>query len=805
MDLLRAAIKALYYDYPIENAYGMIVGKDSSKNFLEHFNRLACGEDDGFSTREMTAYKDYLEDAIKEKLGQRENKIQQFVGLPLLFSEEVLTKNNFEQPCVKFRNLFRWREVVKCLGEDLFTTAYLAQHDTAARTDYFWPNVIGHNEEKVNAALDTGLSDIHAHFGGSIDSFQFNWICLMNDIEGLKDKFEKLQYSYNDVVVFDKEYAFKDMSKWCRVAAAIRVRLYKLLIKGQKLNAIREKEEIWEIGNCSGDDEATGLKEDIDSLRMDGKRTREGMVLDYAITEALVSEPFVASPYCIYAGERQIEYAFFKDYQRKKPTVLKGTWVELFYLYELIKIHLRREFVIANEISGLDNFIGFTTRTALFTEQIQPVCNQSSIQTSIRADKDDYIESRITYGSWSLPKGKYWKGLFADEQFLEEEEMKKRLTLVVQLTRGWKQKGEHKEGRHHQKRDKIHEEYQQITRYISDNESEYDIVGIDVGGMELYYRPEVYAHVLRAGKKQQLNVTYHVGEEFYDLADGLRAIWEIIQYAGISEGDRLGHCLALGVLPREYYKRKHCTLTMPKQVMLDNIVWLLGMAQRHHILMKPGLKSALEEKAGALFEELGYKRYAATLCIDDYFDSMLLRSDEANEEDGMDVWSLTAELDTEDARQARVNGQALKLLEAYMLDERVIENGEKPTTERFDNEYVKLMMKVQKVMIEEVKKTGVCIETCPSSNLQIGKLGRYDSHPGIKYYLNPLSKNKVLKMAVCTDDKGTFSTSLTNEFSLLALAATKEKGWNKGIERDFAQLISQGNKYRFKKIESYED
>mgnify|MGYP002528456835 CR=1 FL=1 len=89
------------------------------------------------------------------------------------------------------------------------------------------------------------------------------------------------------------------------------------------------------------------------------------------------------------------------------------------------------------------------------------------------------------------------------------------------------------------------------------------------------------------------------------------------------------------------------------------------------------------------------------------------------------------------------------------------------------------MMKIQRVMIGIVKETGACIETCPSSNLQIGKLERYDSHPSIKYYLNPLSKNKVLNFAVCTDDKGTFSTSLTNEFSLIALAATKGKGWNK--------------------------
>lgn len=802
MDLLRAAIKALYYDYPIENAYGMIIGKDSTGNFLNHFNRLACGEDDGFTMREMSVYKDYL----KEQLGPHQSFIQQFVGLPYLFAKDVLKKDKDERPCVNFDYLFRWREVVKCLGEDLFTTAYLAKEDAKIRKDFFWPNVIGHDDEKVNMALDTGLSDIHSHFGGSIDAFQFSWICLMNDIEGLKDKFEQLQYSLNNVVAFDKEYSFKDMSKWCRLAAAIRVRLYKLLIKGQNMNANTERDEILEIGNCSGDEEATGLKEDIDSLRMDGKRTRESVVLDYAIDEDLIMGEDEASPYCVYAGERQIEYAFFWNYwKRSKPSALKGPWIEMFYLYELIKTHLRRELVFANEMSGLDNFIGFRTRSSIFTEQIQSICNLSSIQTSIRPDKEDYIESRVNCGCWSLPKGKYWKGLFTYKKFLKKNELKKRLTFVIQLNRGWKQGGEHKEGRHHQKRHIIHDEYRKLTLYISDNESEYDIVGIDVGGMELYYRPEVYAHVLRASKKQKLNVTYHVGEEYYDLADGLRAIWEVIVYASIGKDDRLGHCLALGVLPREYYKRKHCTLTMPKQVMLDNIVWLCRMAQLNDITIKSALRKRLDELANKLYKDLGYERYAAKLNVEHYFESMLLRSDEANEEDGLDIWSLTAELNTEDANKARANAQAQTLYKAYMLDKIIINEGERPITEKFDNEYVKLVMKIQKIMIEQVKGTDVCIESCPSSNLQIGKLGRYDTHPGNKYYLNPFSKNRVLKLAICTDDKGTFSTSLANEFSLLALAATKGKGWSKSIERDFAELISQGNNNRFKKIESYED
>ena len=141
MDLLRAAIKALYYDYPIENAYGIIIGREPKSKFLKHFNRLACGEDDGFTQREMAAYKDYLTETLTERWGRRDNIIQQFTGLPFLFAEEVLSGKD-DYPCVVFRNLFRWREVVKCLGEDLFTTAYLAQTDEEERKDFFWPNVI---------------------------------------------------------------------------------------------------------------------------------------------------------------------------------------------------------------------------------------------------------------------------------------------------------------------------------------------------------------------------------------------------------------------------------------------------------------------------------------------------------------------------------------------------------------------------------------------------------------------------------------------------------------------------------------
>jgi hypothetical protein len=807
MDLTRAAVKAIYYDYPIENAYGMIVGADSKGGFLEFFSRMVGDNAQGFGPRDIDAFKASLLRELKGQGFRRENDIQLFVGLPLLFAEKVLTKDEADYPRVKFTNLFRWREVVKYIGEDLFTTAFLARADKKDREDFFWTKVIRHDDGKINAALESGLSDIHSHFGGAIDSFEFNWINLMNDVGELYDKFESMsmRYSLNPVVAFNKEYSFKNLANWCRVAAGIRVCLYKVLMKGHTYRKEDVLRDLQTVEADSGSEELTQLKSAIDTLRSEAKKTCDRVILDYAINEGLIAGNYALSPYCLYAGERQLEYAFYRAYLRPQSPI-KGFWVELFYLYELIKTHLRREFVCANEMSGLDNYIGFSARAALFTEKTQNVCNVSAMQTSLRQGKDDHLETRVTSNALGLTKGDYWKGLYSDEPFLDKDEMRERLTFVIQLTKGGLAKAEHKEGRYYKKRKEIHNEYNKVACFKDSKQSAYDIVGLDVGGMELFYRPEVFAHMLRSGKEQGFWITYHVGEEFYDIVDGIRAVWEIIRFTDSHPIDRLGHCLALGMKAESFYQKRSYTLSMPKQVLLDNIVWLCCFAKQNGIKIKDSLYERLSELAKEVYEQLGYARYIGELCMDDYYESMLLRSDEANGDDGLDCWSRTAELDTAMARSARANANAVVLNKAYKLDSDLIEEGENTIQEKFDTAFMTLVAKAQEKMIELVNKTGICIEGCPSSNLQICKLERYDCHPAIRYYLTPEAvsfwhffKKPKMNYAICTDDKGTFSTSLYNEFSLLALAATKKKGWNKKTEKLFAELILQGNKYRFKK------
>lgn len=77
-----------------------------------------------------------------------------------------------------------------------------------------------------------------------------------------------------------------------------------------------------------------------------------------------------------------------------------------------------------------------------------------------------------------------------------------------------------------------------------------------------------------------MNITYHVGEDFFDIADGLRAVEEAMIYFNLKNGDRLGHCLVLGTDVRKYYTMRYNTICCTKQVLLDNMAWLHHKCKR---------------------------------------------------------------------------------------------------------------------------------------------------------------------------------------------------------------------------------
>ncbi len=108
-------------------------------------------------------------------------------------------------------------------------------------------------------------------------------------------------------------------------------------------------------------------------------------------------------------------------------------------------------------------------------------------------------------------------------------------------------------------------------------------------------------------------------------------------------------------------------------------------------------------------------------------------------------------------------------------------------------------------MIKDLARRQICIECCPSSNVRIGRLDKFENHPIFRFSpINPVQTRHPLAVTVNTDDLGVFSTSLPNEYSLLALALLKKTDLegntlysSQEVYDWIGRLIDNGYKYTF--------
>ncbi|EHA1079311.1 hypothetical protein I8Y06_000087 [Photobacterium damselae] len=131
--------------------------------------------------------------------------------------------------------------------------------------------------------------------------------------------------------------------------------------------------------------------------------------------------------------------------------------------------------------------------------------------------------------------------------------------------------------------------------------------GLDVAGDENALKIEWFAPVLRwlrSGFKSLPNgeraskgfhLSIHAGEDYAHPASGMRHIDETVRFCEMREGDRLGHALALGIVPKEWTMQQG-EMMLPLDEHLDNLVWLW-----HHASVLSGVLP-LAQQVLPLFE-----------------------------------------------------------------------------------------------------------------------------------------------------------------------------------------------------------
>ncbi|KWC19620.1 antiviral RADAR system adenosine deaminase RdrB [Burkholderia ubonensis] len=407
--------------------------------------------------------------------------------------------------------------------------------------------------------------------------------------------------------------------------------------------------------------------------------------------------------------------------------------------------------------------------------------------------------------------------------------------------------------------------------------------GLDVAGNENDLRIEWFAPLLRwlrlglqphspdAQVRSGFHLSIHAGEDYAHPLSGLRHVDETVRFCEMRDGDRLGHALALGIMPT-HWVAKHGDMVLPVDEHLDNLVW----AWHHASLLSPRLPLAgqvlplLERRIrrmqcyGAWLHLPGINTRSRTtvkatippagttmareklrhwvsqpdgrITPELLFQAWLLRRNcyyrlskiggnpilGAKErcavpDLGRLQWAAEHEEDWTPERLYRRRHQQLALGNASPFlvvvrvqhsdrchselnhapeepDEALLYDSDSP-------EELHFMHALQDYLLHEYDRKGLIIETNPSSNVYIARIGKHSEHPvfrwsppdestlacGGQHNLYGLRSGPI-RVLVNTDDPGIMPTTLRTEYALLREAAT-ERGIARTVAEDWLERL----------------
>lgn len=751
-------------------------------------------------------------------------------------------------PICKYHKLFSWHEVTRDFGEDLFVTSYLAAYDLKNRQDmihFDWAPYIDHDSTELNQMFRHEMMDLHAHLNGSSLNFELNWMNLMNHICGHETGFAKLDSLKlsSDVI-----YRFNDNSKpfYMKVimAAAIRVNLYVDIINENKNEKICLLPNISDILSCGSLIQILMYEQDIQNAidivsQLYGRRYAdetgsEQLIPDYAI---MGNDKSIFS---VLGGERKFMYRIFRK-------IYSGEYVSnrkimLFYIYLLIKEELRKELVQVNSTNGFANFSLYENRKDRFLYNGSPLYERLLSQLAVGSFMSDsskkrYMEVRIAPKKTMLQD---FQAIRRKDSFITDKVFDR--TKAIDKNRFYyifhfiKRKERCDVGescsatqfellpRHaHLRKDVAMQAKAIYYLRTCSSFARKRLVGIDAANSEIFCRPEVFAQAFRylslnlimqesdVTSNYDLGLTYHVGEDFYDVVDGIRAIDEVLKFMHFRNGARLGHVLVLGTDVTSYYQKRNFRINATKQVLLDNVTWLYVQGDRLGASNK--ILAYLKELYHLYFQQVFFEAIHKEIDVFTYYQSWLLRGDDPaiyqqdieskmiviesdSSKEYMDSWFSVAQNHGIEVDDAHGNSDARQLFYLYHYHKHVRKVGSEGDVLRikpqYREEFLSLLVQVQQQFLLKLEHLHVAIECNPSSNFKIGEMERYDQHPIIKFYnrgLNTQYPHHDICVSINTDDAGVFATSLEREYSLMALAMEKEEN-NENTPRSVMEWLN---------------
>lgn len=743
-------------------------------------------------------------------------------------AQRMLVLDGDEIKC-EFEQLLRWREISFQLGQDFFTCAYLADYDLNRGYEtkcFSWLPIIKSNNDRLHNILKEGIAENHFHLNGSTKVFELNWLCLMNLIDGRLHDFKKISRTLQERHMdrFDDTIKNESFYAECQRAALYRVYLFAVMKKDVFL--IERLEDVLSLiyQGMSLEELVAEIQDAVTMAKSLYGARLEGNILDYALEKSIINEN--RNECRLLAGERKFLYDCYRYTLTDQFTEEQK---DLFYCYLVIRSDFRGEIIQINRQVGFANFSDYQDRKEYFIEgekAYEDELVRLALNESLRKENMVSLEARMCPKKTSSELEKVFKnyesivrGANKNNDKIENidkinedkiDEAYKKLIYVLHFPKTRDIPFELGVPRNSNARKAATRQARSLVALLEkQTELNQHIRGIDACSSEIACRPEVFGQIFRylsdvtvvcneVGKNESdgnfktrnLHTTYHVGEDFFDIVDGLRAIDETLLFCGLKRGSRIGHALALGVAPEEYYKYKGGKIVLAKQILLDDIAWMLCRADEWGCYIDGSLRTRLEEQFFSLYEEIfrdntgnGYHP-----SIYDYYQSWKLRGDKpelyrlsmkefkrkivATELQRFDKYQFNVKV----CNDTRINQNYKNLYYSYHFIEKIRKKGDEIIEFKISQTYISFVRQLQDKMIWNLVNIGIGIETNPSSNYLIGTIKKYEEHPIIRFNsrkLKTVAPNMSLNVSINTDDQGVFDTLLENEYALMALALKK--------------------------------
>lgn len=773
------------------------------------------------------------EDEIRNKYRFLEEKIEgrNVFHIILEFAKQVLIYDGSEIKC-KIDEMLRWREISFQLGQDLFTCAFLADNTVKKGIyieNFSWVPIAPSDDIRLYNILKKGIAENHFHLNGSTKIFELNWICLMNVIENRRHDFKKIPDALQMRRMENAGLQMRSESLYeeCQKAALYRIylfvclkgdaylsceveKIYKKIEQGVPVSFFMSKiQDIITLakyiyGAMVGN---TYTNETLkDNMYADEAITNNKHVLDYALEKIMIRKN--DNDCRLLSGERKFLYDCFMAIILEK---FDENQSNIFYRYLSIRTQFRGELIQVNRQVGFANFSNYEKRKEIFIEEIRMYEDELirlAINEPLSRDYMKYLEVRICPND--TPSKLYNK--IVRYQKIVNENSRDKLSYVLHFPKSEDTPFHQSLPRHYKLRESVMRKSKSIAILLNTETLAKDCIrGIDACANEVNCRPEVFAQCFRFlsdivfeskytcnGQKQnimtKLHTTYHVGEDFLDIVDGIRAVDEVLLFCRLSRGSRIGHGLALGIDPYSYYCYKGKTIVMEKQRLLDNIAWLLCKSDELGISVERSLRTELESKFFELYKEIYGKIIDHEVTMLEYYQSWKLRGDnpELYRQESDNIKEIVKKTKNAVIRYDRYgfNDQdenidvirdiknIRKIYHAYHFDEMVRKKGNEMIIQKVGKRYADVVKQLQDGMIHQLVMSGIGVESNPSSNYLIGTIKKYEEHPILRFNSRKLGNvptNMSLNVSINTDDQGVFDTLLENEYALMLLALKKAK------------------------------